>query len=280
MPSPRQLAQAALATSLVLLAAARPATAQSVLADMYREQADVQAYNANAQQYQLDLMTGNPLGALGDMLRMNQAAQQFNVDQQRLANDVSAMQSPPPLQPTVIYAQPPEQLVPHPTLANRFYYPSNPGQLYFIPGNDPAPPVTTTPVATRSTPSVPINQRPVVRFKVRINNPATTGVAIRYAIDGRELMIESGESTDLDVTEGSVITFNRGEGLGDARYGLGRGIYDFAFTEAGWEVYNKPFPSFGNTARANPTPSSRANPRPNQGGGVPPDPRPYNGASN
>ena len=273
----------ALATLLVLWSTQQMAAAQSVLLDIYREQADVQAYNANAQQYQNDIINGNPLGAMLDIVRMNQASQQYNNDRQQLADDVAALQpSPPrPQQPNLVYIQQqPEQLVPHPTLPNRFYYPSNPGQLYFVPGNDPVASIPTPAPRNISTAVSPKNQKPVVRIKVRIYNPATNNVPISYAIDGRELTIESGDSTDLDVNEGSVITFNRGDSLGDARYRLSRGVYEFGYTDSGWEVYNKSFPASTTTAKTNSKPTNRINSWPTQDANVPPRPTPDDSQSN
>ena len=62
-----------------------------------------------------------------------------------------------------------------------------------------------------------------------------------------------------------MIEFGRGADFGEARYGLEPGVYSFAFTEHGWELYRKPLVVQSDAAApANPTPSNPtpANPTP------------------
>ena len=49
--------------------------------------------------------------------------------------------------------------------------------------------------------------------------------------------IPPGYSQNLTLDRPWVISFSRGENLGEARYGLETGLYTFASTDHGWELY-------------------------------------------
>ena len=132
-----------------------------------------------------------------------------------------------------------ESLQPHPQYPGYYYYASNPGQLYYYPGQVAPAAASTTPAAT---PTVAANSRPVQPITVRFVNPEEYGVAMNFAIDGAAQSVPSGFTQTLDATSTSVIEFNRGEGLGNARYSLSAGTYEFQFGDDGWQCFKKASP--------------------------------------
>jgi hypothetical protein len=74
-----------------------------------------------------------------------------------------------------------------------------------------------------------------VPASVRIVNPATTGVALSYTLNGQQFGLQPG--TMEQVGTASVIQFDRGNGLGIARYTLDCGTYTFtAGSNGGWDI--------------------------------------------
>ncbi|MGO8749565.1 MAG: hypothetical protein ACLQNE_26710 [Thermoguttaceae bacterium] len=90
------------------------------------------------------------------------------------------------------------------------------------------PPVVVRPVVVANPPVC-------VPASVRIVNPATTGVALSYTLNGQPFGLQPG--TMEQVGTASVIQFDRGNGLGIARYTLDGGTYTFtAGSNGGWDL--------------------------------------------
>jgi hypothetical protein len=77
---------------------------------------------------------------------------------------------------------------------------------------------------------------------IKIVNPAKNGVALSYTLDGNAFTILPGYSQDLREDRAWVIQFSRGANLDQTRYGLQSGVYTFARTDHGWELYRSDFP--------------------------------------
>lgn len=128
-------------------------------------------------------------------------------------------------------------------------------------------------------PVVPyVVQRPIIEepafsgLPIKITNPATSGATLSYVLNGVTYSIPPGYSQDLVMDRSWVISFSRGETFGGARYGLEPGMYTFAHTDHGWELYHGEVPQ----PSAAPTPPSLppANPAPSAATPVTPSPPP------
>jgi hypothetical protein len=97
---------------------------------------------------------------------------------------------------------------------------------------------------------------------IRITNPATNGVTLSYMLNGVTYSIAPGYSQDLTLDRSWVVNFSRGGNFGEARYGLEPGLYSFAPTDHGWELFHGAIAQPGvvrtpsNTLPMNPTPSA------------------------
>jgi hypothetical protein len=72
---------------------------------------------------------------------------------------------------------------------------------------------------------------------IKIVNPAKNKATLSYTLDGNEFTIPPGYSQEIQEDRAWVIEFSRGDDLEDARYGLQTGVYTFARTKNGWELY-------------------------------------------
>jgi hypothetical protein len=77
---------------------------------------------------------------------------------------------------------------------------------------------------------------------IKIVNPAKNGVTLNYTLDGNAFTIPPGYSQELREDRAWVIEFSRGTNLDQTRYGLQSGVYTFAGTDQGWELYRGEFP--------------------------------------
>ena len=57
-------------------------------------------------------------------------------------------------------------------------------------------------------------------------------------MNGQAYSLEAGQTKDLELTGNEVIEFDRGSGNDTARYSLSDGVYQFAATPQGWELYH------------------------------------------
>ena len=114
-------------------------------------------------------------------------------------------------------------------------------------------------------PVVPyVVQRPIFEnptfsgLPIKITNPAANGVTLSYTLNGFAYSIPPGSTQDLTHDRSWVVAFSRGGPFGEARYGLEPGLYSFANTDHGWELYR------GALAQPSvaPAPSMPTNPTP------------------
>ena len=93
------------------------------------------------------------------------------------------------------------------------------------------------PIEADSLPAANFSGRPIT-----ITNPATNKAALNYTLDGTAYSIQPGYSQDFREDRAWVIQFSRGANLDQARYGLQSGLYSFASTDHGWELYRSELP--------------------------------------
>ncbi len=86
-------------------------------------------------------------------------------------------------------------------------------------------------------PSVVETTSTAIMPPVTVINPASSDTEISFAVAGQVYTLQAGETKDIDIRSGSVIEFDRGNG-GTAQYTLESGIYTFAPTTNGWELYH------------------------------------------
>ncbi len=77
---------------------------------------------------------------------------------------------------------------------------------------------------------------PAVKI-VRIVNPAVTRTALGFTIDGQSYTLNAGQTQNVELADSAVIEFDRGSGNQAARYTITEGVYQFASTPQGWELY-------------------------------------------
>ena len=74
-----------------------------------------------------------------------------------------------------------------------------------------------------------------------IVNPAENGAAVEYIVSNQNYSMAPGYSQVLTEGQSWIITFDRGEGHGQARYTLWDGTYWFGSSDKGWELFRKSF---------------------------------------
>jgi hypothetical protein len=87
--------------------------------------------------------------------------------------------------------------------------------------------VSRAAIAQAATPTIPIT----------IVNAAPAGSGVAFAIDGVAHQAPAGSRQDLDVAPGSKITYDGGGSLGQRRYRISPGRYEFRSTAEGWALY-------------------------------------------
>lgn len=115
-------------------------------------------------------------------------------------------------------------LVPHPQYPGYGYYPSNPAQLYQLAQPGAAPGATTAPA----------------QVSVVIVNSQPSGAAASYIVDGVAYKTESGQKQQLIAGPASTILYDRGGALGERRYALSAGVYEFQSSEQGLALFKLP----------------------------------------
>jgi hypothetical protein len=81
-------------------------------------------------------------------------------------------------------------------------------------------------------------ERPGAGRPIKIVSPESAGVPIRYSLNQYDYTIQPGESQTITNDREWVITFDKGGDFGTAKYTLAPGLYKFALTETGWQVYH------------------------------------------
>lgn len=88
------------------------------------------------------------------------------------------------------------------------------------------------------TPPETPRERPGAGLPIKIVSPEDAGVAIRYSLNEFDYTIQPGEGQTISNDRDWVITFDRGGDFGTAEYTLSPGLYTFAATGKGWQVYH------------------------------------------
>lgn len=74
-------------------------------------------------------------------------------------------------------------------------------------------------------------------IRSRVVNPADNQATLRYSVNGRQYSIRPGEQHDFTEPGPGVIEFDRGNNAGLVQYRLSGGVYTFAPTDRGWELF-------------------------------------------
>jgi len=107
---------------------------------------------------------------------------------------------------------------------------ARPAEVPYIPSyflSSPAP--TSRPMAT-----------PMNTITVTIINAESAGAGLAYAINDVPHQAVGGSSEDLTVAPNSYITYDSGGSLGQRRYRISPGRYEFRSTTEGWALYKLP----------------------------------------
>ena len=235
----------------------KPAMGQNLYQDIQREFADENQLQRDVRRYQHDIATGHYLRAAADRARIQNDETNIRYDQSLVQNDLAYQGG---IRPNTYQTQ---SLVSHPQYPGYYYYPSQPAQLYYYPTSQPIQPQVPAAATFVGPPSpaslanvAPVNvpssmapsanpvtfnvAPPSKTIAVLISNPAETGVPINFVVDGTAYSVPSGYTQKLVATTSSVVEFDRGDLLGDGRYGLTEGPYEFRYADKGWELYKLP----------------------------------------
>jgi hypothetical protein len=110
-------------------------------------------------------------------------------------------------------------------------------------------PVSLAAIAQAASPTLVLNpQRPAstvrpmaaATTRITIVNAEPTGAGVSFAIDGVAHQAPAGSRQDLNVPHGSNITYHSGGSLGQHRYLIVPGVYEFRSTAEGWALYKLP----------------------------------------
>jgi len=99
------------------------------------------------------------------------------------------------------------------------------------------PPQAPDPSRPVPTPG-PMAAAPAITITIVNAEPAGAGIA--FAIDGVAHQAVGGSRQDLAVAPNSTITYDGGGSLGQSRYLIAPGLYEFRSTAAGWALYKLP----------------------------------------
>ncbi len=179
---------------------------------------------------QQDIDSGDAVSANRDLNRMQRDEWKLWYDRRRIRRDL--------LLPAGPWVHPPQAipldatLVPHPDYPGYGYYPSNPTQLYLLAQPAPSDPASDG-SASGSTPGATTAPAHVA---VVIVNAGPSGTAIDFVINSVAYKTESGQHQRLAVSPKSTILYDRGGDLGEQRYTLSAGVYEFRSGDAGWSL--------------------------------------------
>ena len=94
---------------------------------------------------------------------------------------------------------------------------------------------------------------------IKIVNPAKSGVTLSYMLNGNAFTMPPGYSQEFQEDRAWVIEFSPGTNMDQTRYGLQSGVYKFASTDHGWDLYRSNVPQ---TVAAKPPMPMQTNPSP------------------
>jgi hypothetical protein len=78
---------------------------------------------------------------------------------------------------------------------------------------------------------------PARTIPVTIVNAEPTGAAVAFGIDGITYQAPAGSRQDLAVAPNAHISYDGGGSLGQRRYLISAGLYEFRSTDEGWALY-------------------------------------------
>jgi len=90
----------------------------------------------------------------------------------------------------------------------------------------------------RTVTAAPNPQREGAGLPIKIVSPDDARVTMNYSLNEYDYSIAPGHSQMLFNDRDWIITFDRGDDFGTARYSLSPGTYQFALTKKGWEIYH------------------------------------------
>ena len=162
-----------------------------------------------------------------DLRRVRRVERRVELDRWNLRADLFFPNVADPLPPRAPAVPPNPMLIPHPQYPGFGYFASDPTYLYRLPQ-------TAAPagVAAGTAPTVATSER----ISIEIVNAGRSGTTIDYAIDGVAYRTEGGQHQRLVVGPASTITYDRGNSLGEQRYALLAGIYEFRPADSGWSL--------------------------------------------
>ncbi len=227
---------------LLVLTTSRDLFGQDLFGDLIREAVDENRLNQDYNRLQQDAASGNVVGEMFDVMRIQQDKANLYRDEQRLNYDLNGGGYYSNGGGNYIS----NGLIASPTNPGYYYYQNNPGQLYYYPNqqNGGVAPQVRTNVAPNAVPArqvnAPANAVPLVLQSVKLINPASFGVDLTFVFGGKTFTVESGQTKEYSISAPTLIVFNRGGELGEARFTLsGDNAYEFKYDENGWSLVQK-----------------------------------------
>jgi hypothetical protein len=234
----KPLCRCAILSVTILLAsmASRAAQAQDPLdlpRDFLRKEFDEWIIQHDQARLQDDINRGDAIRVNRDLNRIQRDEWRLWYAHRRIRRDLWLPPGPwvPRPQPIPLDAT----LIPHPQYPGYGYYPSSPTQLYplpqpvSLPGPGPSGGLPAGPASGSTTAPAQVS--------VVIVNAGQAGTAIDYVIDGVAYKTEGGQNQRLAVGPASTIVYERGRDLGEQRYRLSSGVYEFRSSETGRALF-------------------------------------------
>lgn len=123
-----------------------------------------------------------------------------------------------------------------PSVAVQFVKPAPVVRVVQAPAPLPSPPPPAEPPRQIVT-VLPANPEPQASEAIRLINPRENGVTITYSLGDRIKSLAYGQDKVTYVAGPTDIVFNRGRDLGQRRYTLAGGTYEFRFLgDDGWDL--------------------------------------------
>ena len=86
----------------------------------------------------------------------------------------------------------------------------------------------------------PVAHSAAPRISITVVNAEPAGVGLPFVIDGAPYQSAGGSRQNLVVPTNSTITYDGGGSLGQRRYQIAAGVYEFRSTPDGWALYKLP----------------------------------------
>lgn len=184
---------------------------------------------------QADIDRGDAAAANRDLRRVRRDVVRVDIDRRWLRSDLFLPNMFAPLPDRPPRVTPDQAIIPHPQYPGFGYFPSDPTHLYHLPqtasvagtANSAAGAAVPAQGPTTAAAEVPIE----------IVNAGRTGQDLDFVVDGVAYKIEGGARRRLAVGPAPTIAFDRGGGLGEQRYSLSAGVYEFRPGGSGWAFF-------------------------------------------